>query len=63
MPNIVILAAVLMLAACTTSNMTRGQQADGTAANLPEPRTPDVFRKPPPQVGHWGYQFGYGGRY
>jgi len=43
--------------------MTRGQQADGTAANLPEPRTPDVFRKPPPQVGHWGYQFGYGGRY
>ena len=63
MRKIVILTAVLVLAGCATANMNGNQQAAGTAANLPEPRTPDVFRKPPPQVGYWGAGLGYGGRY
>jgi hypothetical protein len=25
-------------------------------------RTPEIFRKPPPQTGKWG-GYGYGGRY
>jgi hypothetical protein len=52
-----------MVAGCATANTNGGQQAGGTAANVPEPRTPDVFRKPPPQVGRWGSGVGYGGRY
>ena len=63
MRNIVILTAVLMLAGCATANTNGVQQASGATANESEPRTPDVFRKPPPQVGRWGYQAGYGGRY
>jgi hypothetical protein len=52
-----------MLAGCSTANINGSPQASDAAANLPQPRTPDVFRKPPPQVGRWGYEFGYGGRY
>ena len=63
MRKIVILTAALMLAGCTTTNMNGGQQASDAASNLPQPRTPDVFRKPPPQVGRWGDGVGYGGRY
>jgi hypothetical protein len=58
-----VLIAVLMLAGCSTANMNGSPQTSDAAANLPQPRTPDVFRKPPPQVGRWGYAFGYGGRY
>ena len=61
--KIVIVAAVLTVAGCTTANMNGGPQVSGTAANMPEPRTPDVFRKPAPVVGRWGYGVGYGGRY
>lgn len=62
--KLVVLMAVLMLAGCATASMNGGQQAsDAAFENLPQPRTPDIFRKPPPQVGRWGYQFGYGGRY
>jgi hypothetical protein len=58
-----MLAAVLLLADCTTTTLNEGQQASDAAANLPQPRTPDVFRKPPPQAGYWGAGVGYGGRY
>ena len=58
----VTLAAVLMVAGCATAN-SGGPQASAAAANMPDPRTPDVFRKPPPVVGRWGFGVGYGGRY
>ena len=62
--KIVILTAVLVLAGCATANTNGGQQAAATAAaNMPEPRTPDVFRKPAPVVGRWGFGVGYGSRY
>ena len=63
MRKLAIFAAILMVAGCATANTNGSQQVAGTAANMPEPRTPDVFRKPPPQVGRWGSGFGYGGRY
>ena len=58
----VILVAVLMVAGCATAN-SGGPQASAAAANMPDPRTPDVFRKPPPVVARWGFGVGYGGRY
>ncbi|HEX3485295.1 MAG TPA: hypothetical protein VHT51_09555 [Micropepsaceae bacterium] len=60
--RIILLAAgAAILAGCTTPNINSGnqQQAAGTA----EPRTPEIFRKPPKQVGHWGNGVGYGSRY
>lgn len=60
MQKSIVLAAVL-LSGCTTMNA--GPASDAAAANLPQPRTPDVFRKPPPQVGRWGNGVGYGGRF
>ena len=60
MRMILALATAVMMASCTTSNM-NGGAITGIAADAP--RTPPAFRKPPPQVNHWGAGVGYGGRY
>jgi hypothetical protein len=60
MRMILIFASAVVLASCTTAKM---NGSDPQQAAVAEPRTPDIFRKPPKQVGHWGSGVGYGTRY
>jgi len=61
MRMILLAVSAVILASCTTpNNAGNRQQAEATQD---EPRTPDIFRKPPKQVGKWGSGVGYGGRF
>jgi hypothetical protein len=65
MRMILLAAGGLVLASCTTPNMNAGNANRLEAANDQSDdntRTPEIFRKPAPQVGKWG-GYGYGGRY
>ena len=62
MRMILLAVGATILAGCTTPNMNNGDQ-QRAAATSDEPRTPDIFRKPPKQVGKWGNGVGYGGRF
>ena len=59
MRMILIFATAMMMASCANSNMNSAI----TGIESDAPRTPPAFRKPPPQVNHWGAGVGYGGRY
>jgi hypothetical protein len=58
MRMILLIAAAMTIAGCTSD---MNGTVKGIAADAP--RTPPAFRKPPPQVNHWGSGVGYGGRY
>jgi hypothetical protein len=59
MGMILLFASTMMMTSCTTSNMNGAI----TGVTADAPRTPAVFRKPPPQTGRWGSGVSYGGRY
>jgi hypothetical protein len=59
---ILLAAGAIVLASCTTPTMNAGNANQQANAQEDNSRTPEIFRKPRPQVGKWG-GYGYGGRY